>query len=187
MVMILGGVKSGKSSHASAMAAAREGLGRVVYLATAHAGDDEMKDRIRRHREERPAEWITIEEPRNPAACFPGSITKAGAATVLFDCLTLWLTNLLAPFGDEPDRESAMKLVGMECRGLLDAVEKWEAGAPEGERQTLIVSNLVETGLISPWPLGRIFQDLAGLTHQMFASRAGGVYLMTAGLAQKLK
>ena len=96
-------------------------------------------------------------------------------------------TNLLAPFGDEPDRESAIKLVKLECRRLLEAVEMWEAGAPEGDRQTLIVSNLVETGLISPWPLGRIFQDLAGLSHQLFASRAGQVYLMTAGLAKKLK
>jgi len=191
MILIIGGVKSGKSSWASTLASRRETLGPVTYLATARAGDDEMKDRIRRHQADRPSSWITVEEPDNPGGYFreltsaaPSEITPS---TVLFDCITLWLTNILSPFGDEPDREKALSIGEKEGRQLLKAVLEWEKGAAEGERETLIVSNHVEAGLISPWPLGRIFQDIAGLTHQMFAARASEVYLMTAGIPQKLK
>jgi adenosylcobinamide kinase/adenosylcobinamide-phosphate guanylyltransferase len=208
MILILGGVKSGKSSFASRTALEREILGPVAYLATARADDEEMAERIRRHRADRPDSWITVEEPENPAGYFEkitgGTSAHGALSTVLFDCLTLWLTNLLAPMGDEPDREEAMNLGGTESRRLLEAMLRWENGDAAGKeyethaespalngisapRRTLVVSNLVETGLISPWPLGRVFQDLAGLTHQYFASRAEAVYLMTAGLPQKIK
>lgn len=191
MKLILGGVKSGKSSFASRLAAERESIGSVVYLATATAGDDEMKDRIRRHQTDRPAEWITVEEPRHPETCFKDwaskPLNKDTPGTVLFDCVTLWLTNLLAPMGDSPDRTEAFTLGEREAKRLLESVLSWERSAAAGSRETIFVSNLVETGLISPWPLGRIFQDLAGLTHQLLAAAADEVFLMTAGLPQKLK
>lgn len=194
MILVLGGTKSGKSSFASDMAMKREHLGPVVYLATARAGDNEMADRIRRHQADRPPSWITVEEATDPASCFAGLSSGAlpgEPSTVLLDCITLWLTNLLAPLGDEPDRRKALDLGAEELSRLTTAVTAWESVDPENSaipaRQTLIVSNQVETGLISPWPLGRIFQDLAGLTHQSLASAADEVYLMTAGLPQKLK
>lgn len=191
MKLILGGVKSGKSSFASRLAADRESLGSVVYLATATAGDDEMKDRIQRHQADRPADWITVEEPRHPENYFDGLVSRPSdgdaPATVLFDCVTLWLTNLLMPMGDSPDRTEAFALGELETRRLLESVLSWERSGIPGSRETLFVSNQVEAGLISPWPLGRIFQDLAGLTHQLLASAADEVFLMTAGLPQKLK
>jgi len=191
MILIIGGVKSGKSSWASTLASRRETFGPVTYLATARAGDDEMKDRIHRHQADRPSSWITVEEADNPAGYFLGQTSAVPTGlhpnTVLFDCITLWLTNILSPFGDEPDREKALALGEKEGQRLLKAVLEWEKGAAEGARETLIVSNHVEAGLISPWPLGRIFQDIAGLTHQMFAAEASGVYLMTAGIPQKIK
>lgn len=191
MKLILGGVKSGKSSFASRLAADREGIGPVVYLATATAGDDEMKDRIKRHQADRPEDWITVEEPRHPETYFEKLISspldQGAPGTVLFDCITLWLTNLLSPMGESPDRSEAFALGERETKQLLESVLKWESSAEQGGRETLFVSNLVETGLISPWPLGRIFQDLAGLTHQLIAAAADEVFLMTAGLPQKLK
>ncbi|MCK5735467.1 MAG: bifunctional adenosylcobinamide kinase/adenosylcobinamide-phosphate guanylyltransferase [Spirochaetaceae bacterium] len=191
MILIIGGVKSGKSSWASSLASERETLGPVSYLATARAGDDEMKDRISRHQADRPSSWTTVEEPDNPADYFlkmtSDALLGTTPSTVLFDCITLWLTNILAPFGDEPNREEALVLGEKEGRHLMAAVLGWEKTAPPGTRETLIVSNYVEAGLISPWPLGRIFQDIAGLTHQMFAAEASQVYLMTAGIPQKLK
>ena len=116
-----------------------------------------------------------------------GALSGDSPSTVLFDCITLWLTNLLAPFGDTPDRGEGLALGEKEGHRLLEAVLNWEEAAPKGGRETLLVSNQVETGLISPWPLGRIFQDLSGLTHQMFAAAADEVYLMSAGLPQKVK
>jgi len=191
MILILGGTKSGKSSFASRRAAGRENLGPVTYLATALAGDGEMKDRIARHQADRPSSWVTVEEPMDPAGYFIGLTTEtpstASPATVLLDCITLWLTNLLTPMGDEPNRGEALELGGKEVRRLADEILAWESGNPSLNREAIIVSNLVETGLISPWPLGRIFQDLAGLTHQMIAAEANEVFLLTAGLPQKLK
>jgi adenosylcobinamide kinase/adenosylcobinamide-phosphate guanylyltransferase len=191
MILVLGGVKSGKSSFASRLAHEREKVGSVVYLATARAGDEEMKDRIQRHQADRPSDWITREEPVDPAAYFAelmsGKQPEEVPGTILLDCITLWLTNLLAPMGETPDRAEALALGEQEAGRLLKAVSDWELAASRGSRETLLVSNLVETGLISPWPLGRIFQDLAGLTHQMIARAADEVFLMTAGLPHKLK
>ncbi|MDF1566833.1 MAG: bifunctional adenosylcobinamide kinase/adenosylcobinamide-phosphate guanylyltransferase [Spirochaetaceae bacterium] len=194
MILVLGGTKSGKSSFASRRAAGRENLGPVTYLATALAGDGEMKDRIARHQADRPSSWITVEEPVDPAGYFTDLIdvtTKktppAVPATVLLDCITLWLTNLLTPMGDEPNRGQALELGRKEVRRLVDEILAWESGDPSLDREAIIVSNLVETGLISPWPLGRIFQDLAGLTHQMIAAEANEVFLLTAGLPQRIK
>lgn len=180
MTFILGGMKSGKSSYAAQLAGEREGLGPVVYLATARAGDEEMSERIRIHRAERPTSWRTCEEPRNPADVFASA---AGAQTILLDCITSWLTNLIAPLGDEPNRSEVFQLGEMEVGRLIESILSWERGGGE----CLVVSNLVETGLVSPWPLGRVFQDLAGLTHQRLAAAAQRVYLMSAGLPLRLK
>ena len=191
---MLGGTKSGKSSFASRRAADREYLGPVTYLATALAGDGEMKNRIARHQADRPSSWRTVEEPVDPAGYFTdliGASSKitpsAAPATVLLDCITLWLTNVLSPMGDEPNRDEALELGGKEVRRLMDEILTWESGRPTMNREAIIVSNLVETGLISPWPLGRIFQDLAGLSHQMIAAAANEVFLLTAGLPQRIK
>ena len=187
MILVLGGTKSGKSSFASHRAEEREHLGGVAYLATARAGDEEMRMRIRRHQAERPVHWLTVEEPEDPAAYFRSLNDEDGPATVLLDCLTLWLTNLLAPLGDEPDRVRALETGTAAAADLIEAVKAWENALPKGRRLCIMVSNQVETGLISPWPLGRIFQDLAGLTHQAVAADADEVYMTAAGLPLQLK
>ncbi len=209
MILVLGGVKSGKSSFASAAALDREqsGLGPVTYLATARAGDDEMKHRILHHQRERPATWITVEEPEKPYLYFNSCTARSSAGasipeldsnsrfnskhpcprTILLDCITLWLTNLLAPMGEHPDRSEAFRITGMETEKLISAILGWEESLPVPGGQTFLVSNLVETGLISPWPLGRIFQDIAGLTHQRIAAASSEVYLLTAGIPQRIK
>ncbi|MCG8454438.1 MAG: bifunctional adenosylcobinamide kinase/adenosylcobinamide-phosphate guanylyltransferase, partial [Spirochaetales bacterium] len=193
---ILGGMKSGKSSYASSLA--QQHGGQVAYLATAQPGDGEMAHRIRRHQEERPQDWLTVEEAINPASCFDQwtngiqpkyldvpSHSAVEPQVVLLDCLTLWLTNLLSPLGDEPNRVEALEKGNVAVTKLISSILNWEQGEPK--RQTLIVSNEVESGLVSPWPLGRIFQDLSGLSHQKMAQAATEVYVMHAGLPLKLK
>jgi adenosylcobinamide kinase/adenosylcobinamide-phosphate guanylyltransferase len=179
MILILGGTKSGKSSFASRRAADRENLGPVAYLATALAGDEEMKDRIARHQADRPSSWLTVEEPVDPAGYFtglnsdtPSTTTPAGPVTVLLDCITLWLTNLLSPMGDEPNRGEALELGGKEARRLADEILAWESGNPSLNREAIIVSNLVETGLISPWPAGPHISGF-GRTHPPDDRRRG--------------
>ncbi|OQX29627.1 MAG: bifunctional adenosylcobinamide kinase/adenosylcobinamide-phosphate guanylyltransferase [Spirochaeta sp. LUC14_002_19_P3] len=178
MILILGGIKSGKSSFAARLAEQR-GMP-VVYLATGFAGDEEMADRIARHRAERPASWQTVEEMLNPAAVLAN---LPGQRTILLDCITAWLTNIIAPLGEEPLRKEVILTINNEIDRLIFAVQDWEQDGGE----CVLVSNQVEAGLVSPWPLGRVFQDAAGLAHQSLAEAAHTVYLMTAGIPLRLK
>lgn len=180
MTLILGGIKTGKSSFAEKLARERENKGPVIYLATARSGDEEMADRIRRHQASRPPAWMTCEEPVNPASVFK---TMIEARTIVLDCITNWLSNVILPLGEEPDRNRVFEIGRSEVSILLHAIRGWEKRGGE----CLVVSNQVELGLVSPWPLGRVFQDLSGLTHQRLAESAERVYLMNAGLALCLK
>ncbi|RLW70386.1 MAG: hypothetical protein B6D68_00890, partial [spirochete symbiont of Stewartia floridana] len=106
MILILGGIKSGKSAFAAAMAEKRETLGPIVYLATAQAGDEEMAERIDAHRARRPVHWQTREESTDPSRVF---IDNLGAKTVILDCVTNWLTNLISHLSDEPSRSEVIR------------------------------------------------------------------------------
>ncbi len=180
MTLILGGIKSGKSSFAARLARDREQLGPVVYLATAYAGDEEMAQRIRNHRADRPENWETIEEELNPAGVIPN---LSGVRTLLLDCVTSWLSNLIAPLGKEPDHDEVIQFGRKEVNKLMASIKNWEKGGGEA----FLVSNLVELGLVSAWPLGRVFQDLSGFAHQLIAAAASRVYHVTAGLPLRLK
>src|SRR5437660_11123264 len=97
LVLILGGARSGKSAYAERLAGELAGDGGVLYVATAQALDDEMAERIARHRAARPAAWLTLEEPFDVGPAIEA--TGAGAAVVVVDCVTLWTSNLLLASG----------------------------------------------------------------------------------------
>ena len=168
LILVGGGLRSGKSRHAVYLA---EQLGqRRVFLATAEAIDEEMRDRIRRHREERADRFHTIECPLE--------LSDAVAAqndcdVVLIDCLTLWLSNLL---GAGYDNDTIL------CRvdALLTEIDRVC-------RPVVVVSNEVGMGLVSMNALGRRFQDLSGWAHQRLAAAATEIYLATLGCILRLK
>lgn len=165
--LILGGARSGKSGFAQRQALA-SGLA-VTYLATAQAGDAEMVERIARHRAERPAGWELVEEPLALAAALRLHATPNRC--LLVDCLTLWLSNLLAA-GDGRLTD--------ETTALLDAL-------PALPGQVLLVSNEVGQGIVPANPLARRFRDEAGRLHQAIAGRCERVTLIVAGLPLTLK
>lgn len=167
ITLVLGGARSGKSSHAEALAR-QTGLSRR-YLATAQPLDDEMRDRIRQHRTDRAGDgWQTIEEPLD----LPGAITAASEVqtVLLVDCLTLWLSNLML----------ADRTTGPATEALLAAL----ATAPG---PVVLVSNEVGLGLVPETPLGRAFRDAQGRLNQKVAARADHVVFMAAGLPLTLK
>lgn len=183
LTLILGGIKTGKTGYALSRARRAEQQGRRIgYLATARRGDDEMSLRIDRHRRERPSGWTTLEEP----AEIRGALEQLGGSTdlIILDCLTMvmtnWLMDLLAPGEEAPSREKAEECFSLRIGEILDWADSWPG-------ELLVVSNLVENGLVSLYPFTRLFQDLAGLTHQKIASRADTVVQMTAGLPLILK
>ncbi|MDJ0924160.1 MAG: bifunctional adenosylcobinamide kinase/adenosylcobinamide-phosphate guanylyltransferase [Acidimicrobiia bacterium] len=162
LTVLIGGARSGKSATASALA---HQIGRpVTYIATATAGDDEMAERIDRHRTERPAGWVTIEEPTRLEARLAGIDEHD---TIIIDCLTLWLTNMMGTGADEPDILKAARAI---------------ASAAAGRRgETIAVTNEVGLGLVPPNPLGRQFRDLAGRVNRCFVDESHRTCLVVAG------
>ncbi len=160
VTLVLGGARSGKSAYAEALV---EAAGRGLYLATAEVGDPEMAERIRRHRQRRGESWQTVEEPLELAAALrrhahPGR-------PILVDCLTLWLSNVMATERD----------ADVEATALADGLSAL-AGP------VVLVSNEVGLGVVPDTPLGRAFRDHAGRLHQAIARKADRVVLMVAGL-----
>ena len=172
LILILGGARSGKSTLAERMA--RRGR-RVLFVATAEARDQDMKSRIAAHRERRPASWDTLEEPVDLVAALRPVVD--GYDTVLLDCLTLWVSNLLL---ERQDRSGSGSRIQDSARDLMDLIEETPA-------TWILVSNEVGQGIVPSSALGRAYRDALGRVNQVAASRADKVYLMTAGLALELK
>ena len=165
--LILGGARSGKSAFAQRQAVA-SGLN-VIYLATAEAGDAEMVARINRHRAERPATWGLVEEPLALATALRRH--AAADCCLLVDCLTLWLSNLLAAGDDRLATESHDLLLTL----------------PTLPGHILLVSNEVGQGIVPANPLARRFRDEAGWLHQAVARCCDRMTFVIAGLPLTLK
>ena len=170
LTLVLGGVRAGKSAFAQRLASDGK---RVLFVATAEAGDAEMAARIAAHQASRPAEWDTLEEPMGLAAALRRTVNSYDL--VLLDCLTLWVSNLLTSA-----REGAGNWVIAQAEALL-AVQR------ESDAEWVVVSNEVGLGVVPRTPLGRAFEDALGRVNQLFAARADAVYLMTAGIPLQIK
>lgn len=170
--LVLGGARSGKSRYAEQQA--HDSDLEVVYIATAEAGDGEMKTRIEHHRHRRPVTWRTVEEPILLADCIR---EQAGPdRCLLVDCLTLWLSNVLF------DRQGNLQLplFQQQRAELLVALN-------ECRSRIILVSNEVGLGVIAADAMTRRFVDEAGFLHQDLAQLCERVTLVTAGLHQSLK
>ena len=165
-MLVLGGARSGKSRFAEEQVLA-SGLS-PFYLATGRALDEEMRERIDKHREQRGKVWETVEEPLALAdailqTALPGRI-------LLVDCLTLWITNLMMAEAD----------VLRECDSLIAALDSIKA-------PIVFVSNEVGLGIVPEDAMARQFRDLAGIVNQRMAKRCEAVWFVASGLPLKLK
>jgi adenosyl cobinamide kinase/adenosyl cobinamide phosphate guanylyltransferase len=160
LVLLLGGARSGKSSLAVRMAGES-----ATLIATATAGDEEMAERIRRHRAERPAAWTTVEEPVELRAAL-----EAASGTVVVDCLSFWVANLLeADWSDE-----AVEAEAEACARAAAA------------RDTIAVSNEVGLGVVPATPLGRRYRDVLGRVNATWAAAADRALFVVAGRVLEL-
>ena len=170
MTFILGGARSGKSRYAARIA---EDLGKkTVFIATATALDEEMKERIRLHKISRPKEWGLIEEPVNLSGVILG--LKPIYDVAIIDCVGLWVSNLL--MANMEDRAIERRI-----KELTTSILNAKAGL------IIIVSNEVGGGIVPGDPLSRRFRDLVGLTNQIIAAKADEVIMMQAGIPVKIK
>ncbi len=174
VTLVLGGARSGKSLFSENLVI-NSGLD-PVYLATARAHDDEMRDRIETHRARREdfnrklngRTWVCVEEPLALADALRNCAFQG--RVVLVDCLTLWVTNLMLAEAD----------VEREIIHLISTLD--ELAAP-----VVFVSNEVGQGITPQNAMARKFIDLAGMVHQKLAKKAGSVVFITAGLPLVLK
>jgi adenosylcobinamide kinase/adenosylcobinamide-phosphate guanylyltransferase len=170
IIFVIGGARSGKSRHAVELA--KKSCKKVAFIATAAAGDKEMRERIRLHKASRPRGWKLFEEPGDIGR----AVRRAGALceVILVDCLGLWVSNLL--MDNATDKE-----IEREVKDFIDGIIGTKAAA------VIVVSNDVGAGIVPADPLSRRFRDLLGLANQAVASAADEVIFMQAGIPVKIK
>ena len=165
LVFLLGGARSGKSSLALRLA--QDAAGPVTFLATGEALDDEMTKRIDRHRDERPAEWTTIEEPVE----LVGAIERVPAdETLVVDCLSLWVANVFERREDVEDVARAAAALAARRPGL-----------------TVAVSNEVGLGVVPATESGRRYRDVLGRVNALWVDASERAFLVVAGRALPLE
>jgi len=174
LALILGGVRSGKSAFAVSLA--NRAGGRVTFVATARAQDEEMRLRIQEHRRARPPHWRTLETPTRVGEALQAEQSRADV--VLLDCVTMLVANLLPQAAEDWSHTQAR--VEEELEGLLQAFEASSASV-------IVVSNEVGMGVVPAYELGRQYRDLLGWANQRLARAADRVYWMVAGLPIEVK
>jgi len=174
LVLITGGARSGKSSLAEQLA--RSAAGPATYIATAAVLDEEMVLRVKLHQKRRPQEWSTVEETLD----LVGALAKVpeNTATVIVDCLTIWLTNQLAEYYHEDMSENEIMAVE---KKIQDHLAHFCAAAAAKPYRTVVVTNEVGCGVVPAYPLGRVFRDMAGRANQQVARAADSVWLAVCG------
>jgi adenosyl cobinamide kinase/adenosyl cobinamide phosphate guanylyltransferase len=158
LVLFVGGARSGKSTRALERAAAAGG--EVVFVATGEPGDDEMAERIERHRRERPAKWRTVEEPVELGRALANAPPDA---TVVVDCLSLWVANVL------------------ELADLEEEAERIARASAERPGLTVAVTNEVGLGIVPDNQLARRYRDVLGRVNASWAEAADEAYFVVAG------
>lgn len=167
LIFLLGGARSGKSELAVRLASRQDAP--VVFLATGEARDAEMAERIALHRQERPADWRTVEEPRELRAAIAAVEPEA---CLVIDCLSLWISNLLEDRAPIEIEQAAAEASG---------IARDRAGL------TIVVSTEAGLGLAPLSPLGRTWRDLIGRVNATFSTAADRAYFVVAGRALALE
>lgn len=186
LILVLGGARSGKSSYAESLAAQLAGERPVIYVATATAEDDEMRERIARHRAARPGGWLTLETPTDPAPALAHAAEAQHAGVALVDCLTLLVSNVLLG-GTHADFDPEHFDGAVAEARVHSAVADLLAVYRSGSFSLILVSNEVGLGLVPSYPLGRIYRDVLGRVNARVAAEADIALFMLAGLPIEVK
>ncbi len=179
-ILLTGGARSGKSHFAQELALK---LGRpVLFVATAVAGDEEMRQRIEEHQRARPTAWSTLEVTTHVGNQILQKI--GGARVVVLDCITLLVNNIFNQYSDQTSEQIDASLVDQrvmaEISELIECINQVDA-------RFIIVTNEVGLGLVPANKVGRLYRDLLGRANQMLAQYADEVYFLVAGLPLRVK
>lgn len=181
LIMITGGARSGKSELAEKIAL-QYGEKDVLYIATSIPFDEEMKDRVKKHRERRPNEWETVETYKGIYKV----ISESNKKVILLDCLTVMISNLLLEVDmtwDNIDSNVVDKIeenISYEIDNMIDAAKSYNG-------DVIVVTNEIGMGLVPEYKLGRIFRDIGGRMNKKVAYGADIVYLVVSGIPLGIK
>lgn len=177
IILVTGGARSGKSTFAEKLCMSRSS--EAIYMATAEAYDQEMSERIRAHRSQREDGaylWHTIEEPIEVAETLQGLMEATlPVPTILLDCLTMWLSNIL--LAKEQEGHAA----------IMDEMDRLVRSVEDYTGLIILVTNEVGDGIVPEYRLGRLYRDYAGILNQRMAAISQEVFLVTVGIAIELK
>ncbi len=174
-IFILGGARSGKSAYTLELV--KRKIGKVLFVATATASDEDMQKRIGAHRDQRPAHWHTLEAPIRVSAAIREALP---VDWIILDCVTLLASNLLLEMNDPVTSKDYETRLAEEISSLIGIISSRKSN-------WVIVSNEVGLGLVPPYPLGRVFRDGLGRANQRLAQAADTVLLMVAGIPTSIK
>ncbi len=182
LILVTGGARSGKSTFAENLA--KELGDNVLYVATAQQTDNEMKQRIEKHRERRPASWETFEGYKNLDTSLYNIIEDKSA--VLLDCITIMVTNLMLQETFDWDRLTREKVEEIEY-DIQHQIERLISLSKMTKVPFILVTNEVGLGVVPPSVMGRDFRDIAGRINQLLAKAADEVYFCVSGIPMKIK
>lgn len=182
LILVTGGARSGKSTFAENIAAKYGD--EVLYIATAIAFDEEMKERIRKHRQQRPSGWFTLEAYKDLDNKLPPLL--AGKSAVLLDCMTVMVSNIMLEESMDWESLPADRIDRVEA-AVKAEVEKLLKIAAKKDMPFVVVTNELGMGVVPPTVLGRAVRDIAGRVNQQIAREAKEVYLCVSGIPVKIK
>ena len=182
MILVTGGCRSGKSSYAQMLAeriyTGKKESGKWLFVATCQADDAEMAERVARHQADRSSQWHTLEEPLhvadaiNNASDIRGDTAPDGYDVILVDCLTLWVSNLMAD--------------GRTDTQIFEEADRLIAAINATSTPVILVTNEVGCGIVPSHPMSRRFRDIQGTVNQKIAAAASTVVWMVSGIPVKI-
>ncbi len=182
LIMVTGGARSGKSSYAEDTA---KKLGdNILYIATSIPFDEEMKQRIRKHREQRPAGWETVEAYRDFGFHLEGKLE--GKSAVMLDCITIMVSNLMFETNRDWDNMDTVEMDNVE-KQVTAEIQKLVSLIRASDIPFILVTNEIGMGIVPENVLSRLFRDIAGRVNQLLARASDEVYLCISGIPVRIK
>jgi adenosylcobinamide kinase/adenosylcobinamide-phosphate guanylyltransferase len=180
IILLLGGARSGKSFYAQELAKTLSD--KVLFVATAAAGDDDMRLRIKKHQQSRPANWRTLEAETRLGRAIERNLQDA--KLVIIDCITLLVGNLFLRYDEKEFEQIDAAVLEKQVEVEITQLQKC---LNESQASFIIVSNEVGLGIVPANRMGRLYRDILGRVNQKLAQNADEVYLMVAGIPLRVK
>lgn len=179
---ITGGARSGKSRFAENFLKNEDN---VIYIATGIAFDDEMRDRIAKHKELRNKNWITIEAFKGFKEILKDKLNNKDF--ILLDCVTIMVSNLMLLENNIDWDKISPEEVNLVEESIQNEIYEFIDMAKNFSGETIIVSNELGMGVVPPTPVGRYYRDIAGRMNQIIADKSDEVYFVVSGIPMKIK